>query len=741
MKIRKFKNQSKYSLGRKIKKFPWNFSKMIKFKRRIWSRIKFSKHFLSKISLRAMNTRLFTTYKNKTKKLFRRYFAPNLTDRQCRKLFRSNPRYKATFQKILKSEHRFDTLVFRLYMLPNISIARELIKKNYFLLNGKSLNLSKIILNVGDIVEATNKIAWQFLYNNMMNVMASLKKYFSRIFFKFSFPFIIKRRRIKLREFGKFKDKVLNRITTRISERISRRVLYFRYKKLKAGSTSKTKPAKKYYFKLPKEAVKTKRIKNYILKKIKLNLNFSGNSKLLNIKDFPKGPKVRFRNQRRQLELISQLPKIFRRKTKNNISFGKKNSNKALPKKYPFYKSLNTKKRVNKLVNFLINKSRKRQQNLYKSWLSKINDKSKKNFRFQKNKILKKKKHLTRLRVGAIRQIKSLFFILKKKKNRKTRKIATFKLQKLYNFFTKNLKKLSLNSLQTLARSKKKTIKKPLFSSALKKDFKNSLFSLGKKKTQAPQKIRFLNLFLNTRSKHIKLSKKFKSNKVLFKIKARLTRHRLYRKAKWSRFVLKRPKNYWQFNRITKKHISLFRYLKKFNNNYKQFRTFQNLNQISWTLNKFSFWQKTTFLFEKKRKKLLLFPTSRSGSTNLHFVCIKRKTKTLSFLKKLKTRKFLKKYKPIKKIIKIKRKYLLLKGFYRKYKNFKVEINFAENNNVYSPIQIKYKKINLLFKHRPIAYYFAEFNYKSLDFTLVNDVDFLFFPHRTAFDFKILSFL
>jgi len=81
---------------------------------------------------------------------------------------------------------------------------------------------------------------------------------------------------------------------------------------------------------------------------------------------------------------------------------------------------------------------------------------------------------------------------------------------------------------------------------------------------------------------------------------------------------------------------------------------------------------------------------------------------------------------------------LRLKGFFRKYREFNVQVNFAKTNLQYSPVRIQYKKINLLFKHRPPVYYYAELNQKSLEFIITNDVDFLFFPYKTAFDFKIL---
>lgn len=181
----------KYTSSLQIRQFPWNLNKMIKFKRRKWARIKFS--LAKQKTTRILNFKIFLTYKKKTKKLIKRYFASNLTARQCNKLFNLNSRYKATYKRILKSEYRFDTLVFRLYMLPNIIVARTLILKNYFKINGKAITVPKMIIQIGDIVEPSNTIAWNFLYLNMLTVVASLKKYFNRIFFKLSFPFVVKK--------------------------------------------------------------------------------------------------------------------------------------------------------------------------------------------------------------------------------------------------------------------------------------------------------------------------------------------------------------------------------------------------------------------------------------------------------------------------------------------------------------------------------------------------------------------
>jgi hypothetical protein len=88
-----------------------------------------------------------------------------------------------------------------------------------------------------------------------------------------------------------------------------------------------------------------------------------------------------------------------------------------------------------------------------------------------------------------------------------------------------------------------------------------------------------------------------------------------------------------------------------------------------------------------------------------------------------------------------KRKYLKIKGSYFKFNNLKIKLEFLPKNDKILPIQIKYKKIDLLLKHRPICYYFIETDYNSLIFTLLNDVDLFKFPYKTFLDFKTISHL
>jgi ribosomal protein S4 len=677
---------SKFSLSLGINQFPWNLNKMIRFKKRKWAKIKFSQNFflVKKKNNRSFNFKLFNSYKKKTQKLLKRYFASNLTFRQYKKLFKSNYRYKATYKQILKSEYRLDTLVFRLYMLPDISVARELIKKNFFLLNNKEINLPKIVLTFGDIISSSNKNSWKFLYNHMLIIIASLKKYFSRIFFKFSFPFVLKRKEYKLREFGKAKERIIKLVYNRISNRVSRRLLFFRYKKLKPQITSKIKPSKKYLFKPVKEEVKSKRLNNYYLKKIKTNTEFQ----ITKFKNF------KYKKQRHQIALLHRLHLL-------NTKYVKKNK-----------KLLNKNKKVLK----------KRKQ-LRKKVINNLLQKLKQKRSFFNRKLFLKKKNLQKLK-------KNIKNSLKKTMNSIKRSSKMILIKK----YLKNLK--GKNNLDL---EKFNLIKLNFFKSKfkfLKKKFsQNHFFFLTKKKEKLKinPKIYFninkncSSLFLKKKTRFLKILLLNKKNFLLIKEK---NKQQTIRKKKIKSLF------YWQNKRITKKHILVFNYLKKFNNKYKQYQFYKKLKQVNWT-SKNSFWQKTNMLFDKKKKKILSFNSKKS------LLFLKKEIKNVFFFKHLNTKhlRIKKNFKIEKKILRIKQKYLRIKGFCRKYQNLQICVHLNNKNSLYNPIKIKYKKINLLSKHRPFAFYFAEVNYNNLEFTLIGDVDFLYFPYKTALNFKMLSFI
>ena len=174
------------------------------------------------------------------------------------------------------------------------------------------------------------------------------------------------------------------------------------------------------------------------------------------------------------------------------------------------------------------------------------------------------------------------------------------------------------------------------------------------------------------------------------------------------------------------------------------------MKMARWEKCKTAVWQKVNPLYEKKRKQLLSVNLIKNNViSRAHCLALRLYCNSIVDGKGPKSGETsLSRYRGSAKavgrkvrITLIKRKYLRLKGLYRKFKDFKIEILLAEKNMVYSPIEIKYKKINLLYKHRPVAYYFTEANFKTLEFTIVGDVDFLYFPYRTALDFKVLSFM
>ena len=138
-----------------------------------------------------------------------------------------------------------------------------------------------------------------------------------------------------------------------------------------------------------------------------------------------------------------------------------------------------------------------------------------------------------------------------------------------------------------------------------------------------------------------------------------------------------------------------------------------------------------------KLKKIKYF--FRNGNINnnyLYFIKKKFNRKSLHIFnsKNLKTKKIIM-------FKRFKRKYLKLKGSFFKFNNLKIKLEFLPKSTKILPIQIKYKKIDLLLKHRPICYYFIETDYSCLIFTLLNDVDLFKFPYKTFLDFKTISHL
>ena len=325
------------------------------------------------------------------------------------------------------------------------------------------------------------------------------------------------------------------------------------------------------------------------------------------------------------------------------------------------------------------------------------------------------------------KKVKSCFYL---KSKPRFRKILNLKSKSFKVFVKKQNFNLNFNLKKASLAKKAYFQKKQLKASFHKQTSINYLsiynhFLLKKNRKLQIKRLLHLNLQLN-----LKISRRKKL---------------VGKRWRWRKYVPKKARFPFQRQRITKKLCFVFRWLKKFNNQYKNFYHFQKNKQYSWSfLNQHMY--KTSFLLNKKKKRLLM-----SKNTN-GIVCLKSKTKTtfanyvFSFqknaLNSLKTCKIKKENskKKEKGIIRFKRKYLLIKGFYRKYTDYKLEF-LIDKNVVYNPIQIKYKKINLLFKHRPIHYYFAEMNLKTLETILMSDVDFYFFPYKSILDFKTMSHL
>jgi ribosomal protein S4 len=756
--MRILKRISRYDLCLKSNQYPWGLQKIKKFKKRKWTKKKLCSRFLIKKSQFALNFRFFRTYKQKIKKVLKNYFAAKLSDRQFKKLFRSNIRYKATLKRVLKSEYRLDTLVYRLFMLPSVAFARDLIKNNYFLVNGKNIDLSKLVLNVGDIIEPSNNLSWNFLYNNMLIVISSLKKYYSRLFFKFSFPFVIKRRRFRVKEFGKHKLKALKNITKAFSNRIVRRIFWLRYKKLRPGVISKINPARKYYYMPTKNNLREKRKKTHFLKKVKLKtsfnlLNFVSSSYAFN-KYFQKSKLIKYKKIVNQLNAINLKLKKKEFKLKQKIYASKFNIQLKKVKKTKIRNAIKKKTNFRYLV---LQKDKK-----YK--LRRL----KKNF---------KDLIITRCRSNFNKKNRKIFFFNKKIFKRRGKFFFNYRLKQINNnkFKSKNLKKKELyfinNNLglpifkKGLNFSFRKIIKQrfKLKKAVIKDNLNNNVnnYLIHKKKSNKLKKMKpisFLskksnakfykslmiyNFFFKKRTRHFLVKKTFNTKNIKnFIIKLQSKK----KKPRWQKWVPKQPKNYWQNNRINKKLTFIFRYLKKFNNNYKQFAYYQKLRQYNWIKLNSNFFLKKNFLYEKKRKQLYYTSSKIVKTTfdmyqqpNKGVPLIKSNFKT-SFIYNNFKLNFINKEKSFF-IKRIKRKYLKIKGFFRRYQDYKINITFNKNKNIIKPIQIRYKKIDLLFKNKPIPFYFAESNLKTLEFTLISDVDFLFFPYKSFIDFKMLSFL
>jgi hypothetical protein len=779
----------KYSLSYRFNQFPWNLNKMIRLRRRKWARTKFSSRYIHARFRKPLRIKHLKTYRKKTKKIFKRFFAPKLTDRQLKKLFRSNSRYKTTFKRVLKTEHRFDILVSRLFMLVDVEMARNLIKQNYFLLNGKICSSPRIILNIGDLVSPSNVFSWTFLYKNLLNVVASFKKYLNRIFFKFSYPFILKHKKRVIREFGKYRRKNLRNIIRKIKDRIAIRSSLKEYPVFTSEEHpifSDEKPYPKIQFLNTPRNTEKRNINYFIKSKLLLN-HFGSTVKKLRIRY--NAHYFRSRKHFFTKNIQNKLFNFF------SLSEGKRYKPELKKIKTLFKlrlrsnRSVLRKKRLFRKIRLLRVRLEKRKVTSITSIFKKRFLQHKRAVNFCKNNInvfssKKKKKLISKIKTERLK-LKKLFLEKKTKKiNFKKRKIKQISVQKKQKKLAKirflssenvkkiDLKKLTLNPIKTWATFPKYSLfsnisfnilKKPSFNfrksqSILKKQ---NLFLIKKKRYAKKQikiaknaDLRYFSIFRIRLKKQddlkIKLFPKKNVHPFNNGIKNSLTSFfkkgadfkfvpKLIwtKKARpilkgWRKFKPKKQRGFWQFKRVTKKSTFFFYLKKKFNNQYLQYSLYKKTKMQFWNKQNGSFYWKSPFIYIKKTKKLktqtykgILFLKQKTRASLIHSIFPFSKSNLSGS--------------PIKRILRIKRKYLRIKGFYRRYLQYKIECLFNKDESVFDKVQIVYKKINLLYKHRPIAYYFAEVNYKTLEFTLVADVDFLFFPYRTFLDYKTFS--
>ena len=267
---------------RVFKEYSWDFNKMISYRRRKWLQIRFSNNLIKNSRYKVLNKRSFRSYKFLSQNIFKNIFAKNLSKRQTKKLFRVNYRYTSTTKRILKSEYRFDTLVYRLYGLPTIESARFLILSGFLTLNGYVNHKPNIILEPGFKLKPNGFLCFSFFYINLLKKLSTLKKYLNRIFFKFSYPFVLRQKKQLISEHGKkHKHYVLRFLGKKLNKHIKRRIYKKKYLFFHK-STSKKLKYTKYKLKSSKKNKKYKRLDKKVVyfQTIKINNQFK-NTKIL----------------------------------------------------------------------------------------------------------------------------------------------------------------------------------------------------------------------------------------------------------------------------------------------------------------------------------------------------------------------------------------------------------------------------------------------------------------------------
>ena len=591
-------NRRKFILSRSSNQYPWNLSKLkTSAQKRKWARIKFTPELLK--SKKFFKYRLLKTYENKSKMLFRRFFSPGVTNNQFKKLFKFKNRYRSTFRQILKLEHRFDTLIFRIYMLKNVGLARFCILNNFFSLNKQTKLSPEIKINVGDFIEINSKKIWHVFYANIIKIIASIKKYYYRIFFKMSYPFIPKRKRRYFKEHGWKKQKCM-RFFLRRSWFIKKTWVHkFWYNKTKIRLRKliiQRRRNKKYrslayntetgaYKRLRRRFTRTRNLKKrkprYIFKKLKnvVTSNPSFDKLHLKKKAFKKG----------------KIYTTYRRKLKNLETVSKK-------LQYPsFFRTLHGKFQPKKSLVVL------------KKKVLKKNIRSKK--RFKPMLFTKKKAKASKKRIPLNTICKKITYLMQNYDVRYMgkSKIGKFKVKKLVlpfkqlqrpfkkvvgnkAFFSSYKNKKRLNNFEKFKKSKRVKAIKSLTS----KGRFNKEFRLYQKYNNM-----FGQLGFKSNKKKVFGSKKFnskkkgpfkKNNKFFTKQPRKFNRIRpTWWKRRWVFF-------YWQKKRINKKLFIFLEFRKKFNNSFKLFRSYQKTKFLSISSVNSDFYRLSSYNYEKKKR-------------------------------------------------------------------------------------------------------------------------------------------
>lgn len=200
----------KFNLTYKLNWKLWPARKLKSLKRRKWKKLYIGETIkkLSNKKPRAMTFRFFKTYKLRVHNIFRRFFAPHLKTHQFTKIFKKNIRYKTILRNVLKTEQRIDNIVFRIFFLKSLNNSKELISHGFFSSNGLIVLKPNFVIKPGSIISPSNQTSWIILFNITISSISTLKKYYSRIFFKFNFPLIPKKKIRRFQEYGRFIEKI-----------------------------------------------------------------------------------------------------------------------------------------------------------------------------------------------------------------------------------------------------------------------------------------------------------------------------------------------------------------------------------------------------------------------------------------------------------------------------------------------------------------------------------------------------